>query len=198
MKANGGISAQIELSNQIITLIQNTTKEADFAALCIDQSAKQFLALTRESAHRLADGETAADLSRPKSPIARSSLFTGGTREPQLHDELKKEIASADRIDLLVSFIRWTGLNLLMEGLCKFTGNGGELRIITTTYMGATQPDAIGWLRMLPNTKVTISHNTADMRLHAKAYIFHRNTGFTAAYVGSSNLSSAALTDGLE
>ena len=43
---NGGdISTQISLANQIVTLIQNTTQEADFAALSIDQRAEQLLAL---------------------------------------------------------------------------------------------------------------------------------------------------------
>ena len=63
---NGGdISSQISLINKIIALIQDTTKEADFAALGVDRRAEQLVALLRARDPRLAAGRTAADLERP-------------------------------------------------------------------------------------------------------------------------------------
>ena len=75
---NGGdLSAQIALTNQIVSLIQNTTKEADFAAMGVAQRAEQLLALLRENDPRLILGKTAADVERPETSVAQSSLFTG-------------------------------------------------------------------------------------------------------------------------
>jgi superfamily II DNA or RNA helicase len=135
---------------------------------------------------------------RPHTPLAESSLFTGSPQEPQLAHELLEEMRSTDGVDILVSFIKWSGLRLLMPAFEDLRDRHVPVRLITTSYMGASDAPAVEWLARMPNVEVRVSYDTERTRLHAKAYHFRRNSGFSTAYIGSANMSQAAITSGLE
>ena len=142
---------------------------------------------------------TNSKLVRPLTGFRTSNLFTGGQSRVSLNTEIERDSESADSISLIVSFLKLSGVNLIYDHLKRFCSKPGhKLRIITTTYCGATDARAVERLASLPNTEIRISYNTKIERLHAKSYIFERNSGFSTAYIGSSNLSKSAQTDGLE
>ena len=197
--AGDDISAQLNLVNKIVDLISQETAQDNLRDFTVgDEGEQLFALLSRDDPMMRIGQKKAKDLPRPETSIAQSSLFTGAVHEPQMFSELKKEIASADRVDMLVSFVKWSGLRLIIDDLQRFADRGGRLRVITTTYMGATDVKAVEALRKLPNTEIRVSYDTERTRLHAKAYMFYRETGFTTAYVGSSNLSNPAMSSGLE
>lgn len=179
-----------DFTNQIISCIHPEDDEET-----ITDPARELLALT-DSVQAIS--KKAKDMERPETSLSQSSLFTGARNEPQLYSEFRKEIPSCTEVILLVSFIKWGGLRMIMDTLRSFTEKGGRLRVLTTSYMGATDAKAVEELNQLPNTEIKVSYDTRRTRMHAKAYLFIRDTGFTTAYVGSSNLSGAAITDGLE
>ncbi|MCI3926462.1 DUF3427 domain-containing protein [Paenibacillus sp. TRM 82003] len=135
---------------------------------------------------------------RPATPLSEAALLTNSTADPNLAAELRAELASADRVDLLCAFIKWSGLRLLESALRDLKDRGVPFRVITTTYMGATERRAVDALVDEFGAEVKVIYETTRTRLHAKAWVVHRATGFSTAYVGSSNLSRSALLDGLE
>ena len=142
---------------------------------------------------------TKCNLARPLTGFRTSNLFTGGQSRVSLSSEIERDIESADSISLIVSFLKLSGVNLIYDHLKRFCSHPDhKLRIITTTYCGVTDAKAVERLASLPNTEIRISYQTEIERLHAKSYIFERNSGFSTAYIGSSNLSKSAQTDGLE
>lgn len=137
-------------------------------------------------------------LPRPATPLSDTALMTNARNEPTLAAELRAELASADHVDLLCAFVKWQGLRLLENELTELRERGVPLRVITTTYLGATDARALDALVNDYGAEVRVNYETDRTRLHAKAWLLRRNTGFHTAYVGSSNLSHAALVDGLE
>lgn len=140
----------------------------------------------------------------PETGLLGSCLFAAGKGTPSLLSELRAELSNVDAVDILVSFITWSGVRKLQDVFERLTTVGAvraartSVRVLTTTYMGATERRAVDWLAGLPGVTVRISLDGSRTRLHAKAWMLRRRTGFGAAYVGSANLSAAAMTGGLE
>jgi superfamily II DNA or RNA helicase/HKD family nuclease len=135
---------------------------------------------------------------RPLTPLSEQALFTNAKGEPRIDREMENELATSDGVDVLVSFIKISGLRLLEKQLIKLRDRGVPVRVITTTYMGATEKKAIDRLVNELGARVRIDLKPDSNRLHAKAWLFHRKTGYSTAIIGSSNLSQSALTYGTE
>jgi superfamily II DNA or RNA helicase len=198
LRAAGGsdaaaISRQVELANRIVAAISAVAPESAGASAVVPAPARSLLAIASPSS---VPGPVSFP-ERPAVPLSSSALLVNGRGQPRIGYEVTREMGSADRVDLLCAFIKWHGLRVLEDALTDLRERGGRLRVITTTYMGATEQRALDRLIEL-GAEVKVSYETRTTRLHAKAWLFHRGTGMSTAYVGSSNLSRAALLDGLE
>lgn len=133
----------------------------------------------------------------PATPFSQSDLLVNAEGQPNIGSELKAELATADSVDLLCAFVIWTGVRQLRSSLEEVVRRGGRIRVITTTYMGTTQKQAVDELFRL-GAEIKVAFDARTTKLHAKAWLLERDSGLTTAFVGSSNLSHSALFDGLE
>lgn len=157
---------------------------------------RELRALRRESAPGMPGWPESAR--RPTIPLADSALLTNAHGEPSVGSELRAEIATSNRVDLLVAFVMWPGLRILEAELRDLRERGVPIRVVTTTYLGGTEREALDRLARDFGAEIRVQYDARRTRLHAKAWLFHRDSGAHTAYVGSSNLSRAALLDGIE
>ena len=197
-KVQDKISKQIELSNALIYWLRDYLDNEHLTENIIDAKGQLLKALYSTKNPVATDLKAYVNKITPITGLSQSELFTGSNVGLSLESELKREILSSDEIWWLVSFIKWTGVRIFADELKQFTNSGRKLKIITTSYMGATDQKAVNFLGSLPNTEVRMSYNTSQERLHAKSYMFLRDSGFDTGYIGSSNISRSALTNGLE
>ena len=134
---------------------------------------------------------------RPLIPLLDTTLLTNAPGEPTVGSQVRTEIESSDSIDLVMAFIRTSGVSPMLSALRDFTARGKRLRVLTTVYTGSTESKALNQLVDL-GADVRISYDLSTARLHAKAWLFHRRTAYSTAYVGSSNLTHSAQGPGIE
>jgi superfamily II DNA or RNA helicase/HKD family nuclease len=144
----------------------------------------------------LPDG-TAAPMKQPLIPLLDTTLLTNAPDEPRVGSQVEQEIHSADRIDVVMAFIRFSGISPLLTALKTHCQSGRQLRILTTTYTGSTEARALDALQAI-GADIRVSYDVSTTRLHAKAWLFHRSSGYSTTYIGSSNLTHSAQVTGLE
>jgi superfamily II DNA or RNA helicase len=187
-----GLETQVELANVLLRAIAETKLASEERQ--IEKPARLLYGVFADKALRP---------TRPEIPLSESALLTLGRGEPRIGSELCREIDSADRVDALVSFVTQGGIRQLRDAIEALSrkhraGTPPVFRLLTTTYIGATEAAAVEELARLPGVEVRVSYDGRRTRLHAKAWLFYRASGLSTAYVGSANLSAPALTSGLE
>ncbi len=190
-----------ELVNSLVGEIARFMGDETWEQALLPSPAELLLEVPDPEAPRQGEGlleGISSESLRPLTGISEHTLLTGAVADPRLAHELEAEILSASRIDWMVSFLRWSGLRLLLPALEGAARRGIPLRVITTTYMKATEARCLEALSEIPGARVRVSLDDTETRLHAKAYLFPRETGYSTAYVGSSNASRTALSTGHE
>ena len=183
--------AQVELANRMIREL-HAPYGSDFPS-SVDPDGSLLIEVVQPTAKDAPRSATP----RPGISLRDSVLLTNGHGDLQIGTQLALEIRSADRIDLLSAFVRFAGIRLIRPELEEFLLGGGEMRVIASVYTGSTEKRALDELAGL-GARVKVSYETSQTRLHAKAWLFERNSGYHTAYVGSSNLTHSALLEGLE
>ncbi len=178
---------RVELVNRILADLGDVDDQSE-------PDPRQLWSLSRPPA----PGTPATSTHRPRTPLSDAALLTNAHGEPSLGSELRAELDTADDVDLLCAFVKWHGLRVLEAEFRELRRRGVPLRVVTTTYVGATERTALDRLVTEFGAQVKIQFDVLRTRLHAKAWLFRRSTGFDTGYVGSSNLSRSALLDGVE
>ena len=200
--------AQVEVANQVVQLLLGDARQRGLRSQSI--LANDALEGGKVLEHVL-DAFGAGEPARPATPLSQPVLLTGSHGEPSLGDEYQLEMGSADRVDALVSFVTWGGWLQVKDALLRLSdrvllqrsrqgvaASSPLIRLITTTYMGNTDARALEAMAQVPGVEVRVSMDPRRSRLHAKAWLFERASGLHTAYIGSANLSKAALGSGVE
>ena len=128
IKGDDILDKQIEIANKIILFLKEELKKEEFNEDLVETEGKILKAVFTKIDSHFSDLDLHLKEITPYTRLTHSELFTGGNAGISLESELKKEILSSNRIDLLVSFIKWKGIIILERELREFTKRGGKLK----------------------------------------------------------------------
>src|SRR4051794_39156457 len=123
---------RIAIANSVLALLEAAEEE-------VPAPASELLRLVAPPG----PGAPATAVVRPTTPLTEAALLTNASGEPNLGSDVRAEIDTADQVDLLCAFVKWHGLRLLEQELLRLRGRQASFRVITTTYMGATERAAL-------------------------------------------------------
>lgn len=181
--------ARLALVRQVLDLLDASEENPE-------DGVRRLMALTRPAAP--GNAPTYRPGIRPTTPLSDVALLTNAHGDPSLGSELKAELDTCDGVDLICAFVKWHGMRTLEAQLARLRERGVPFRVITTTYLGSTDIKALDRLAREFGAEIRVQYDPRRTRLHAKGWLFRRNSGFDTAYVGSSNLTVTALVDGAE
>jgi len=145
-----------------------------------------------EKGNYLAPNAVAPKLTTPKD----SRFFNELVR--YLRDE------TLDRIDLLISFVMKSGVDVLKDRILQALDRGAHIRLLTTDYLETTDVSALGFfLDRLHSSEhvgyLEVKIFSSPKSFHPKAYLFYAASNkLGTSFVGSSNLSHSGLKEGVE
>jgi hypothetical protein len=106
------LNRQIQLANRILGLLAENSPETFDLTKAKLLRAELLLAILHGPSER------------PDTPLSTSCLMTGTRQDPSLVSQLRKELATADQVDILCSFVKWGGVRILEESLRRLTSAG--------------------------------------------------------------------------
>ncbi|MGS0727672.1 DUF3427 domain-containing protein, partial [Shewanella sp. 0m-11] len=136
---NDRVFEQISLANKVIEWLSSNIADSELITEnLIDSQGKILTALLDKKNPISSDLPKYIEGIMPLTGLTQSELFCGNNAGVSLETEIKREIQSSDKIYWLVSFIKWAGIRIFKKELEEFTRSGKQLKVITTSYMGAT------------------------------------------------------------
>src|SRR6185369_1480672 len=135
--------AGTQLARRLVELIAGGADEG-LAGMQLTEPGKILRAIRK----RLPDGSYES-VDKPLIPLLDTTLLTNAPGEPRVGHQIHTEIASADRIDVVMAFIRRSGLLPHRDVLRAHVNAGRSIRVLTTTYTGSTEAEALELLAEL-------------------------------------------------
>lgn len=111
--------------------------------------------------------------------------------------ELQESLLSCRSFQMSVAFVRYSGIQLLLETFEELEKRNIPGKILTSTYLNSTQPKALTALRRFSNLETKIYIPTRDRGFHSKGYIFEY-ADKNKIIIGSSNITQCALKSNIE